>query len=83
MLASAFIQLGQFPAALDAYQQALNNAPSGIQTWGVQEAMARLYAQAGDSANALLHLQYALNDAPPDQKDRLRSLQAQIQKSSP
>lgn len=83
MLASAFVQLGQFPAALDAYQQALNNAPSGTQTWGVQEAMARLYAQIGDSANALLHLQYALNDAPSDQKDRLLSLQAQIQKSSP
>jgi tetratricopeptide (TPR) repeat protein/O-antigen ligase len=83
MLGSAYLQLGQSQGALDAYMQALKNAPTGAETWRIQETLARLYAQAGDPENALLHLQYALNDAPDDQKDRLRAVLKQLQTASP
>jgi len=83
MLGSAYIQLGETQAALSAYLKALENAPTGGEVWRIQETVARLYAEEGDSANALLHLQYALNDAPDDQKERLRAVFKQFQTISP
>jgi tetratricopeptide (TPR) repeat protein len=83
MLASAYVQLGQLTAALDAYLQALDNAPAGTEVWRIREAIAQIYSQEGDTTNALLHMQYALNEAPEDQKERLRSLITQLQKNSP
>jgi tetratricopeptide (TPR) repeat protein len=83
MLGSAYVQLGQGQAALDAYLQALENAPSGADVWRIQEAVSSLYAQKGDTANAILHLQYALNEAPEDQKERLRTMLEQLQKVKP
>jgi tetratricopeptide (TPR) repeat protein len=83
MLGSAYVQLGQIPAALDAYQQAIENAPRGAEVWRIQEAISSLYAQQGDTENALLHLQFALNEAPEDQKERLRTMLEQLQKVDP
>jgi len=79
MLGSTQLQMGQIQAAIDSYTLALEYAPSGVDTWRVHEAIARLYAQTGDKSNAQLHLQYALNNAPEDQKEQLRSLGAQLQ----
>jgi tetratricopeptide (TPR) repeat protein len=79
MLASIQAQRGLYQAALDAYLLALEFAPQGVGVWTIQEAIGGLYVRLGDPANALLHLQYALNEAPDDQKDRLRSLLAQLQ----
>jgi tetratricopeptide (TPR) repeat protein len=79
----AYVQLGQVSAALDAYLQALENTPRGAEVWRIQEAISSLYAQEGDTANALLHLQYALNEAPEDQKERLRTMLEQLQKVEP
>ena len=83
MLGSAYVQLGQIQPALDAYLQALDNAPSGAEVWKIQEAVSQLYVQEGDTENALLHLQYALNEAPEDQKERLRAILEQLQKVQP
>jgi tetratricopeptide (TPR) repeat protein len=83
MLGSAYAQLGQIQPALDAYLQALDNAPSGADVWKIQETLSRLYVQEGDSENAILHMQYALNEAPDDQKDRLRAILEQLQKTGP
>jgi tetratricopeptide (TPR) repeat protein len=83
MLGSAYVQLGQLQAALDAYLQALDNAPRGAEVWRIQETVSRLYAQEGDPENALLHMQYALNEAPEDQKERLRAILEQLKKDRP
>jgi tetratricopeptide (TPR) repeat protein len=83
MLGSAYIQLGQIQPALDAYSQALDSAPSGADVWKIQETLSRLYIQVGDNENALLHMQYALNEAPDDQKERLRTILEQLQKVGP
>ena len=83
MLGSAYVQLGQLQPALDAYLQALDNAPRGADVWKIQETISRLYVQEGDTENALLHMQYALNEAPDDQKERLRAILEQLQKAGP
>ena len=82
ILASIYAEMGQYSAAIDAYQQAIKIAPKGAEVWKIHEALANLYIQNGDTANALLHLQDALSDAPADQKDRLRALTAQLQPAS-
>jgi len=83
MLGGAYVQLGQIQPALDAYLQALDNAPGGADVWKIQETISRLYVQEGDTGNALLHMQYALNEAPDDQKERLRAILEQLQKTGP
>ncbi len=83
MLGGAQLQLGQVPAAIDSYLLALEFAPSGVDVWRLYEEIARLYARIGNMANAQLYIQYALNDAPEDQKEQLRSLSAQLQNLTP
>jgi tetratricopeptide (TPR) repeat protein len=83
MLGSAYLQLEQIQPALDAYLQALDNAPNGADVWKIQETIGRLYVQEGDTGNALLYMQYALNEAPDDQKDRLRAILEQLQNTGP
>jgi len=79
MLASIYVKGGRYQPAIDAYLKALEVAPQGVEVWRIREAIAGLYVQTGDTSNALLHLQYALNEAPDDQKDRLRALLTQLQ----
>jgi tetratricopeptide (TPR) repeat protein len=74
MLAGAYVQLSQLPDAIESYLAAIQYAPSGVALWQIHEALARLYAQVGDPANATIHLQYALQDAPDDQTSRLQTL---------
>jgi len=81
MLASIYVQLGQYPPAIDAYLKAIEVAPQGTETWRIREALAGLYVRTGDTANALLHLQYALNEAPDEEKVRLSALLAQLQQA--
>jgi len=71
-------QLQQPQAAIDAYQQALQLVPNNTDNWKIQEAIARLYAQAGDKNNALLYANNALKNAPDAQKTSLESLVAQL-----
>ncbi len=71
-------QLEQPQDAITAYEAALQWAPSGAEKWRIEETISRLYAQIGDTANALIHAQNALKTAPDEQKDRLQSLVAQL-----
>jgi len=81
-LGSTYIQLEQPEKAIEAYQQAIKLAPPGAEVWRVEEAIASLYAQRGDVSTAITHIQNALNEAPDEQKDRLKSLLAQLQGQS-
>ena len=72
-LANIQAQLGDFAGAIDTYLQALELAPSGTETWRIEEALGNLYAKTGDYPSALIHYQNALQMAPDDQKDRLQN----------
>jgi tetratricopeptide (TPR) repeat protein len=77
-LASIETQLGNLQTAIEAYQNSLQVAPSGIETWRIEEALGTLYAQLGDLKNALIHFQNALSQAPDSQKERIQNNIAQI-----
>lgn len=71
-------QRAQPTQAIAAYQQAIQLLPSSTDKWRIEEAIARLYYETGDRANAVLHAQNALAAAPEDQKDRLTAFLAQL-----
>jgi tetratricopeptide (TPR) repeat protein len=82
-LGGVYIQLGRFDEAIAVYKQAVEDAPTGAALWRVEEAIASLYAQQGDSKNALLHVMNALKSAPEDQRDRLQNIIRQLNTSQP
>lgn len=71
------VQLGQPQQALDAYVLAKSLAPPA-ESWRVDEALARLYAQLGDKTNAQAYANQALASAPQDVQQRIRDLLEQI-----
>lgn len=71
-------QLQQPQAAINTYQQAIQLVPNSADNWKIMEAVARLYAQAGDQNNALLYARNALQSAPDAQKTGLQSLVTQL-----
>ncbi len=73
-LASVQTLLGQSDQAIAAYTQALQLFTNNTDGWQIEERIAKLYADQGDMANALLHAQNALNTAPQTQKSALQSL---------
>ena len=77
-LGGAYTQLEQFKGAIDVYTTALQIAPTGVEIWRIEEAIASLYLELNDYSNALIHAQNASDLAPADQKDRLRSFMEQI-----
>jgi hypothetical protein len=82
-LGSTHAQMNQYQQAIDAYLQAIQLAPEGTNLWRVEEAIASLYIQIGDTPNALVHAQSALASAPEDQQTRLQTLLAQLQTGQP
>jgi tetratricopeptide (TPR) repeat protein len=67
-------QLGQPDQAIAAYSLALQQFSDNPDGWKIEEKIANLYAGEGDTVNAILHAQNAINTAPQDQKSRLQSL---------
>ena len=65
--------------AIDAFEAAVELNPKSSDLWKIEETIARLYAQLGDLANALIHAQAAFEAAPDDQKEKVEALISQIQ----
>lgn len=78
-LGSVSAQLNRIDQAIDAYNKALPLLPQQTDRWRVEETIARLYLQKGDTADAMVHAQNAYDQAPTDQKSRLQTLISQIQ----
>ena len=77
-LGATYFQLNMLPEAIEAYQQAIEAAPQNLAIWRVEETIANLYAQLGDSESAWLYLTNALESAPEDQKERLQNALDQL-----
>ena len=71
-LANAYRSLGELQPAISAYLNVLSRA-SATDQWRLLETIGRLYLETGDTPNALLYLQRAYDQAPEDQKSRLKS----------
>jgi hypothetical protein len=69
---------------VDYYLDALNYA-SDSQRWRLEDNIARLYAQLGHFAEALVYANRSLLDAPEEQKAAQQELveQIQIQQTTP
>ena len=77
-LAGVYVKMEDIDKAIEMYQKALEYVPNQSEIWKIEDTLARLLAQKGDLANALLHAQSALEAAPEDQKERVRSLISQL-----
>jgi tetratricopeptide (TPR) repeat protein len=77
-LSDIYAQLGQPQSAISVYQRLVRLFPAYSDRWQVEEAMGKLYLQLGDQALAISHYENALATAPDDQKERLRTLLAQL-----
>jgi hypothetical protein len=71
-LASAYAQTGQFPSAVDQYLLAVPEAAES-QKWQIYQAVAELYRQMGDAAQAINYGQLALGIAPEANKPQLQA----------
>ncbi len=81
-LGSVYGELQDYENAIATYQQALEIARPK-QVWQVEEALARVYALAGDKASALVHANIALANAPENQKPRVQELINFLQQQNP
>jgi len=77
-LAAAHNQLGQVPEAIQAYIQALDTWKENTDRWRVEIAIAQLYAQTGDTQQALEYARLALADAPEEQKQAMTNMIVQL-----
>ena len=77
-LAAVYTQMEDYPSAIAIYQNALAIAPSGTQTYQVEETLSRIYYQLNDLSSAIAHAQKALDGAPDSQKDRYQQLLDQL-----
>lgn len=80
-LGSVMTQLDDVNGAIEAYQKALKAAPKTAEIWRIEETLGTLYVKNGDIANALLHFQSALSQAPEEQKERLQNIISQLNQS--
>jgi tetratricopeptide (TPR) repeat protein len=64
--------------AINTFLSALDTGVSAANRWKVEETIAKLYAQLGDFANALIHAQIALEAAPEASKERVQTFIDQI-----
>ena len=78
-LAGVYAQLEDYPSAVAIYQNALAIAPSGAETYRVEETLSRIYYQENDLTSAISHAQKALDEAPDSQKDHYQQLLSQLQ----
>src|SRR5262249_729248 len=63
-LASAYIATQQLQPAIDEYRRLLDEGAPGLNKWQIYQAIAELYRQSGDTAQAKLYAQHALDSAP-------------------
>jgi len=77
-LAGIQLQLGQLEDAIRTYEMALDVSPENSENWKIHETLARLYAQVGDSENAISNAMTAYDTAPDDQKSRLQDLISEL-----
>jgi len=64
---------------IDILAKGMNAGVSTSETWRVQEAIAKLYAQLMDKASAQMYAEQALASAPSNATQRIQELIAQIQ----
>ncbi len=76
-------QLGNYLSAIEAYNTAIEQAPSNADTWKIEEAIVTLYVQLGDYNHATTHALNAISLAPDDQKERLQNLLDQLLQAQP
>ncbi len=82
-MGDAYLQLSEVQQAIQAYQQAVGQAPEGADLWRIHEVIARLYFESGDGVNALLYAERAFSAAPADQQDRLEEFLNQLNPTQP
>ena len=78
-LAGVQVQANQAQQAIQSYELALELAPNTPDRWRIEETMGKLYVQAGDEQQALVHLSNALALAPSNEMQRLQDLIGQLQ----
>jgi tetratricopeptide (TPR) repeat protein len=72
-LASAYIATQQLQSAIDEYRRILETGAQGLNKWQIYQAIAELYRQLGDNAQARIYAQQALDSAPEDKKAEVQS----------
>jgi len=63
--------------ALDVFRLNITKFPD---SWNAYDSMAEAYAKTGDKKQALINYKIALSKAPDEQKSRIRSIIADMQK---
>ena len=72
-LGSIYTELSQPQQAIAAYEEAARLGLDAENRWRLEEAIAQLYTQMGNTPHALDHFNLALSTAPDDQKDRIQT----------
>jgi len=72
-LASAYIATQQLQPAIDEYRRLIEAGAPGLNKWQIYQAIAELYRQLGDTAQARIYAQQALDSAPEDKKAELQN----------
>jgi tetratricopeptide (TPR) repeat protein len=80
-LAGVYTELGDYPASIKTYQEALEESPGRKDRWRVEEVIASLYVQIGDRANALAYATNLLSTVPDTEKARIQNFINQLQAS--
>jgi tetratricopeptide (TPR) repeat protein len=80
-LAGVYTELGDYPASIKTYQEALEESPGRKDRWRVEEVIASLYVQIGDRANALAYAMNLLTIVPDSEKVRIQNFINQLQAS--
>jgi tetratricopeptide (TPR) repeat protein len=79
LLAGAYVNAGLTDQAIETYESAIQLGQDPAGRWRIEEILARLYFQAGEKDNALLHATKALAAAPEDQVDRIYAMISEFQ----
>lgn len=72
-LAGAYIATQQLQPAIDEYRRLIETGAPGLNKWQIYQAIAELYRQLGDTVQARLYAQQALDSAPDDKKAEVQS----------
>jgi tetratricopeptide (TPR) repeat protein/O-antigen ligase len=78
-LAGLYIEMEEYQAAVDVYEQAIAAGPRPNDLWRIQETLARLYAQMGEKEKALELAAAARSIAPQEHQPRIDTLISQLE----
>lgn len=78
-LGGIYTNLNQYEDAIEKYTYALEITPASSEFWRIEEVIGTLYANLGNTSQAVYHLSNAVDTAPESQVNRLQSLIAQLQ----